>query len=111
VPLPALPPRCPFCGGLARPDIVWFGESLATDDVEAALDAARCDLFLIVGTSAVVYPAAGLVDDARRYGAFTVEVNPERTPASAAVDLAIGGPAEDVLLRVSAILGDSGLSR
>jgi NAD-dependent deacetylase len=97
VPLPELPPRCPHCGGLARPAVVWFGESLAEDDIRRALDATECDLFLTVGTSAVVYPAAGLVDEARRRGAFTAEINLDATPASGIVDLAIHGRAEELL--------------
>lgn len=93
-------PHCPSCGGLGRPAVVWFGESLDAGDVSAAREACVCDVFLTVGTSAVVYPAAGLVDEARRRGAFTVEVNPDATPASAAVDLSIRGAAEVVLPRL-----------
>lgn len=95
------PCQCPACGGLARPAVVWFGESLDPADVAAALEACSCDLFLTVGTSALVYPAAGLVLEAKRRGAFTVEINPDETPASGAVDLAIRGAAEDVLPRLS----------
>ncbi len=90
-------PRCPHCDGLARPAVVWFGEPLNPADVQAASDATACDLFLTVGTSAVVYPAAGFLHLARLQGAFTAEINLEETPASAAVDLAIRGPAEQVL--------------
>jgi len=97
VPLPDMPPRCPHCGGLARPAVVWFGESLRAGDVEAAAQAAACDVFLTIGTSAVVYPAAGLVHEARRQGAFTAEVNLEETAASSMVDLAIQGGAEQIL--------------
>ena len=63
----------------------------------AASQAAACDVFLTVGTSAVVYPAAGLIDEARRHGAFTAEINLEATPSSSAVDIAIHGAAETVL--------------
>ena len=90
-------PRCPHCGGLARPAVVWFGESLDAGDVERAAQAASCDLFLTVGTSAVVYPAAGFVRVAQARGAFTAEINLEPTPASALVDLSIRGAAEVVL--------------
>jgi NAD-dependent deacetylase len=90
-------PRCPYCGGTARPAVVWFGESLRVHDLQAALNATACDVFLAVGTSAVVYPAAGLVHEARSRGAFTAEINLEATPASGAVDLAIQGAAEVVL--------------
>jgi len=97
VPLPEPPPRCPRCGGLARPAVVWFGESLDARDVGAAVEATECDVFLTVGTSSVVYPAAGLVHRARERGAFTAEVNLDETPASSMVDLAIHGPAEEIL--------------
>jgi NAD-dependent deacetylase len=96
VPLPELPPRCD-CGALLRPDIVWFGEPLEPESIERAQAAAAgCDIFLTVGTSAVVYPAAGLVNEARANGAYTVEVNPEATPSR--VDLRLRGPAEEVLV-------------
>jgi NAD-dependent deacetylase len=97
VPLPATPPSCPHCGGLARPAVVWFGESLPEQAVGAALDACSCDVFLTVGTSALVYPAAGLVHEARRRGAFTAEINLEPTPASAGVDVACHGRADELL--------------
>lgn len=97
VPLPDVPPRCPSCGALARPAVVWFGESLDADDIAAATAATDCDLFLTVGTASVVYPAAGLVDEARRRGAFTAEVNLDATPASGLVDIAIAGAAEEIL--------------
>jgi len=74
------PPHCPVCGNLRRPAVVWFGEHLP----QAALDAAenavnRCDLMLVVGTSGVVYPAAGLVLGAHQRGARVVVINPEPT--------------------------------
>jgi NAD-dependent deacetylase len=100
VPLPELPPRCRSCGGLARPAVVWFGESLGVDDLRAAQEATQCDVFVTVGTSALVYPAAGLVLDAGRHGAFTAEINLDETAASSAVDLTIRGRAEDVLPRL-----------
>jgi NAD-dependent deacetylase len=106
-PLPEVPPRCPHCGSLARPNIVWFGEALRPQDMDAAAAAAGCDVFLTVGTSAVVYPAAGLVHDARRRGAFTAEINLEATPASEAVDLAIHGGAEAVLPLIDAAIGQA----
>ena len=97
VPLPEMPPRCPHCGAIARPAVVWFGESLDQPDVDAALAATACDVFLTVGTSSIVYPAAGLVQQARQRGAFTAEVNLDETPASSLVDLAIRGRAEELL--------------
>jgi NAD-dependent deacetylase len=100
VPLVPLPPRCRYCGDLARPAVVWFGEALDSADLQAAIEATACDVFLAVGTSSVVYPAAGLVAEARRQGAFTIEINPEATDVSAAVDLAIAAAAEDALQEI-----------
>jgi NAD-dependent deacetylase len=94
VPLPDLPPRC-RCGALARPGVVWFGEAISADALRAAAAAVHCDVFLSVGTSSVVYPAAGLIAEARAHGAFTVEINTEIT--GAAVDVAIAAPAETIL--------------
>jgi NAD-dependent deacetylase len=97
VPLPDVLPHCPHCGGYARPAVVWFGESLGSDEVDRALDATACDVFLTVGTSAVVYPAAGFARHAQSRGSFTAEINLDPTPASSFVDLSILGRAEDVL--------------
>jgi NAD-dependent deacetylase len=104
VPLPAALPRCAHCGGLARPAVVWFGESLDPADVDRASQVASCDLFLTVGTSAVVYPAAGFARAARTRGAFTAEINLEPTPASSLVDLSILGAAEQVLPALDQLL-------
>jgi NAD-dependent deacetylase len=101
VPMPELPPRCD-CGALLRPDIVWFGEALEPESIERAqIAAADCDVFLTVGTSSVVYPAASLVHEARAHGAYTVEVNPEPTGASNHVDRLLRGPAEKVLVAIA----------
>ncbi len=104
VPFPEMPPRCPHCGGVARPGVVWFGEPIPPDAYERALAALDCDVCLVVGTSSVVYPAAGFAGEARRRGAFTVEVNPEATDASAGLDLAIAQPAEIALDEVDRLL-------
>ena len=77
--------------------MVWFGEALRAADLDAAFDACACDVFLTVGTSSVVHPAAGLVSEAHRRGAFTVEINLDPTPASSLVDVALHGPAEQIL--------------
>ncbi len=83
VPLRSLPPRCE-CGGLLRPDVAWFGESLPPEALHRAFAAAEaCQVMLVVGTSAVVQPAASLPTVAREHGAYVVEVNPEPTPLSA----------------------------
>ena len=95
VPLDPLPPRCPRCTALARPGVVWFGEPIPPAAHRAAEAATACDVFLSVGTSSVVYPAAGLIAAAKARGAFTVEINPEATPAD--VDISIPLAAEDAL--------------
>lgn len=104
VPIDPLPARCPDCGGLARPAVVWFGESIDPRVLHACDAAANCDIFFSIGTSSVVYPAAGLVHSAKRRGAFTVEINPQATEAASAVDIAIGLPAEIALPRLEALL-------
>jgi NAD-dependent deacetylase len=101
-PYAELPPHCPHCGDLIRPGVVWFGEALDPLDIDRAYAAADCDVFITVGTSAVVYPAAGFIDVARRHGAFTVEINPEATPA--VVDLALRGAAEHILPEIDGLL-------
>ncbi len=96
-PLPELPPSCE-CGGLMRPGVVWFGEPLPRETWENAHHAAQdCDVFLVVGTSAVVYPAAGLVPLAKSSGARVIECNMEETPFSAEVDRSFRGPAGETL--------------
>jgi NAD-dependent deacetylase len=97
VPLPELPPRC-ACGGLLRPGVVWFGEALPPGAWEAAEQAVReAEVLLVVGTSAVVYPAAGLIPLAQACGARVIEVNPEETPMSARLDCSLRGPAGEIL--------------
>ena len=106
-PLPSLPPRCPSCGGLARPGVVWFGEGLNPDHVDHATRAAGCDVFLTIGTSAVVYPAAGLIPRARAQGALTIEINPDATGATGGVDIVLRGPAEAVLADIDGKLREA----
>jgi NAD-dependent deacetylase len=101
-----LPPRCPHCDGMIRPGVVWFGETLESNVVAEASRATRCDVFITVGTSAVVYPAAGFIEQARRHGAYTVEINPEATPATSTVDLALQGGAETILPEIAALIMD-----
>jgi len=101
VPLPEIPPRCPQCGGLLRPDVVWFGESLPPDALEAAFTASRnCGLMLVIGTSAVVQPAASLPLIAKEHGAYLIEVNPQPTPLSPYADETIREPAAVALPRL-----------
>jgi NAD-dependent deacetylase len=99
----ALPdlPACTQCEGLLRPDVVWFGEMLPEHVwAEALLAASECQCFLVVGTSAVVYPAAGLVEHARGGGARVVEVNLAATPASDRADVRLYGPSGQLLPRL-----------
>lgn len=87
-------PRCAACGALLRPDVVWFEEALPADALQAAEDAARrCQLLLVVGTSAEVYPAAALPAYARSAGAMIIEINPNPTPLSDAADYVLRAPA------------------
>ena len=91
-------PSCFECGGHLRPDVVLFGEMLPPGAFERAADAAqRCDLCFVVGTSAVVYPAASIPEIARANGAYIVEVNPERTPLSNSCDEVLTGKAGEIL--------------
>ncbi len=93
----ATPPLCD-CGALARPGVVWFGENLDPRVWTAAQKAVNaCEVLLVVGTSAVVYPAASLVPLARLAGAKIIEVNLEATPLSRSVDYAFTGPSGSVL--------------
>jgi NAD-dependent deacetylase len=95
---PDEPPRCPRCGAFLRPDVVWFEEMLPPAALAQAEDAASiCDVLLVVGTSAEVYPAAALPRTAQRAGATVIEINPEDTPLSARVDHVLRGPAGVVL--------------
>ena len=93
VPLPELP-TCPECGDLLRPHVIWFGEALDPADLEGAVDASRsCQVMLVIGTSAVVQPAASLALVARERGARVVEVNLEATPYTHLLDAALHGKA------------------
>ena len=96
-PLTPIPPHCPACGGLARPGVIWFGEAIEPDILDQSLAATECDLFLSVGTSSLVYPAASLERQAKSHRAVTAEINLGTTPASGLVDLRLRGPAEELL--------------
>ncbi|KAA3627848.1 MAG: NAD-dependent deacylase [Proteobacteria bacterium] len=98
-----IPPRCPQCDAPLRPDVVWFGEHLPAAALERAFDAAkRCDLFLCIGTSSLVYPAAGLPYAALEAGAMLIEINPSETPLSHNAHLHLRGPAGEILPRLIA---------
>jgi NAD-dependent deacetylase len=84
---------------------VWFGEAIPPGPMLAAAQAAEtCDLFMSIGTSALVYPAAGLAETAMRSGATVIEVNPNRTDLSGAADIVLAGPSGELLPRLLAAL-------
>jgi NAD-dependent deacetylase len=91
-------PRCTGCGGMLRPDVVWFGESLPRAELESAVEAARtCDVYFSIGTSGVVQPAAALAHAAKNRGAAAIEVNAEPTPLTPKVNFALQGKSGEVL--------------
>lgn len=94
------PPRC-GCGGRYRPNVVWFGESLPLDAFDRAWRAASaCEVLVVAGTSARVYPAAGLIEIAAASGARVIEVNRDETPLSGLATRSFRGRAGDVLPRL-----------
>jgi len=100
-------PLCASCGAPLRPDVVWFEEMLPQDALAAAEEASRqCEVLLVVGTSAEVYPAAALPAYARQSGATVVEVNTSETPLSAHADYALRGAAGVVLPALVAAIND-----
>ncbi len=105
VPGPDGLPHCATCGALLRPDVVWFGEAIPAEPMRLADAAARsCDVFLSVGTSSLVYPAAGLAEIALRQGAAIIEVNPNPTDLSSCAEAALRGPSGQVLPELLAAL-------
>ncbi len=104
-PLCPIPPLCPDCGALMRPHVVWFGEALDREVIHhASLLSAQCDLMLVVGTSAVVQPAASLPLSALDAGVPVVEINPEATPLTPYADFSLRGKAGDILPQIDSAL-------
>lgn len=100
VSLPPLP-TCDACGALARPAVVWFGEALPAGVWQSAATAVHdAEVILVVGTSAVVYPAAGLVASATRPGRMIIEINLEPTAISDSIDIGLYGKAGEILPRL-----------
>jgi NAD-dependent deacetylase len=98
-------PSCPKCGGRLRPNIVWFQENLPTETWANAEKAAEdCEVFLVIGTSAVVFPAAGLVHTAKSSGAKVLEFNLTQTDASSYADVGLYGPSGETLKAVQELL-------
>ena len=93
-----LPPLHPKTGGMLRPDVVWFGEALPVEALMESAQAARnADVFFTIGTSALVYPAAGLPIEAVRAGATVVEINPDETPFTELATYSLRGKSGEVL--------------
>ena len=96
-PFDQYPPRC-RCGGLRRPAVTWFGEILPEHALRASVTAtATCELFVSIGTSGIVYPAAGLVDIALQQDIPVLEVNPDPTPFTARATWSIQGKSGEVM--------------
>ncbi|MHB8909493.1 MAG: NAD-dependent protein deacylase [Syntrophales bacterium] len=97
------PPACEQCGGIMKPDVIFFGEALPEDTLnEATRHAGRCDLLIVVGSSLVVYPAATMPFIAKESGAKLVIVNLTPTPADRIADVVINAAAGDALTRILA---------
>ena len=97
VPLSEIPPKCD-CGALLRPDVVWFGEMLPREQLDAAFEAAQvCEVMFVVGTSAVVQPAASIPILAIQSNAAVIEINLEPTPLTDLVDYSFPGKAGEIL--------------
>ncbi len=95
-PLSEIPPRCPKCGSMLRPDVVWFGEPV--NKIQDVFEIAEnSEVFFVIGTSARVYPAASLPFVAKEHGAFVVEINVESTPVSEVADCVFRGKATEIL--------------
>lgn len=94
----SVPPKCPNCQSMLRPDVVWYGEGLPSTVVESAFEASlEAEVFLSVGTSSLVQPAAALPLYARQNGAVVVEVNPDQTPLTHLADYVIPHPSGEAL--------------
>lgn len=100
----ASPPKCPHCGAYVRPDVVWFGEMLPLKELNAARNALRCDVMLVVGTSGVVQPAAEMPFTAAWNGAQIIEVNPERSEITEVARVWLNAPSGEALPRLVALL-------
>lgn len=100
-----VPPKCPACSGLLRPDVVWFEEPLPEKELDLAIRfSVTCEVFLSVGTSSLVFPAASLPFEARRVGATLVEINPQPTPLTEKADFVLRGTAGAILPKLLASL-------
>ena len=95
------PENCEECGGLIRPNVVWFGESLPHGAIERAQEETEeADIFMSIGTSAMVYPAAELPMLAKRSGVYAIEINSERTVISDYMDMHLHGKSGEILKEI-----------
>lgn len=95
-------------GGILRPNVIWFGEMLPEKELQRAYnDSSTCDVFMSIGTSSVVQPAASLIDLAKSQGAKTIEINMEPTPISESVDVSLFGKAGEVLPMLTQLLEEN----
>lgn len=106
-PLEEIPPYCE-CGGMMRPNVVWFGEPLPAEELEKSFELCSENSVLVIGTSAVVYPAGHLPFHAKKHGMAVIEVNPEQTPVSKIADLSIRGRAGEVFSKLMTTLEEEG---
>ena len=87
MPIHPAPPTCPACGSLARPDVVWFGETLNPNILQLCFElSSRAKTMLVIGTSGIVQPAAHLPLLASEHGASLIEINPDETPLTDRMD-------------------------
>jgi NAD-dependent deacetylase len=104
-PIDELPPHCPHCAGIVKGDTVMFGEPIPRDALDSCIEQSnRCDCMLLVGTSAVVYPAAGFPIDVKRAGGTLIEINPNETPLTDLCDIVVRAPAGESLPAIVAEL-------
>jgi NAD-dependent deacetylase len=97
-PIDELPPHCPECKGIVKGDTVMFGEPIPRDALDNCVEQTwKCDCMLLIGTSAVVYPAAQFPLDVRRLGGKLIEVNPHETPLSGLAEVAVRAPSGEAL--------------
>lgn len=103
------PPSCPHCGRWLRPDVVWFGEMLPVDQLDAAkIASASADVMLVIGTSGLVTPAATLPELAKSRGAKIIEVNPDDSMITRIADIKLDGVSGEILPRVLEAMGKNG---
>ena len=108
VPLKQIPPKCPSCGALLRPNVVWFGESLDQATLNRAVElSTNCDIMFVIGTSVIVQPAASLPYFALREGALIVEINIEETLLTPHVNYFLKGKAGEILPKLNEKLNNA----